>query len=129
MLADLAVRDVLEGVELLILGGDLDAAAEGGAFFNYLLPQGLALTSSVRYGSGADNKGLLVDLGAAYSTALTAQWRLSAGAGFTLANAGHMQSFFGVTGEQSAAVPFASREDVDAALRRALTEPPWYHHG
>lgn len=46
--------------------GDVDPAAEGGAFFNYSLPQGLFLTSSARYGAGVDNKRLVVDLGAGY---------------------------------------------------------------
>jgi MipA family protein len=87
--------------------GDVDAAAEGGAFFNYSTPQGLFLTSSVRYGAGANNKGLVVDLGAGYLTAIAAKWHLGAGAGVTLANADYMQSYFGVTGAQSAASGYA----------------------
>jgi MipA family protein len=87
--------------------GDVDPAAEGGAFFNYFLPQGLFFTSSVRSGSGVDNKGLLVDLGAGYSTAITPSWRLAMGTGVTLANARYMQSYFGVTGAQSAASGYA----------------------
>jgi outer membrane scaffolding protein for murein synthesis (MipA/OmpV family) len=87
--------------------GDIDPAVEGGAFFNYSLSQGLLLTSSVRYGAGADNKGLVVDLGAGYSTEIAPQWHLSAGTAITLANAHYMQSFFGVTGAQSAASGYA----------------------
>jgi outer membrane scaffolding protein for murein synthesis (MipA/OmpV family) len=82
--------------------GDIDAAAEGGAFFNYSLPQGMYLSSSLRYGA-AGGKGLLVDLGAGYLTEIAPRWHLAAGAGITLANAHYMQSFFGVTGAQSAA--------------------------
>jgi outer membrane scaffolding protein for murein synthesis (MipA/OmpV family) len=88
--------------------GDVPAGAEAGAFFNLLLPEGLALTSSVRYGSGSQHQGLVVDLGAAYATALAAQWRLSGGVGITLANARHMQSFFGVTAAQSATSGYAA---------------------
>jgi outer membrane scaffolding protein for murein synthesis (MipA/OmpV family) len=83
--------------------GDVDSRAEGGAFFNYLLPQGLALTSSLRYGSGDEKKGLIVDLGASHSSVIAERWRLSTGLGITLANAQYQQSYFGVTRAQSAA--------------------------
>jgi outer membrane scaffolding protein for murein synthesis (MipA/OmpV family) len=86
--------------------GDIDAAAEGGAFFNYLLPQGMYLSSSLRYGA-AKGKGLLLDLGAGYATAIAPKWHLAAGAGVTLANAHYMQSFFGVSGAQSGASGYA----------------------
>ncbi len=88
--------------------GDVDPAAEGGVFFNYSLPQGLSLTTSVRYGAGVDAKGLVVDLGAGYTTAIAADWHLSAGTGITLANARYLQSFFGVTSAQSAASGYAA---------------------
>jgi len=87
--------------------GDVDPAAEGGAFFNYSLPQGVFLTSSVRYGAGVAHKGLLVDLGAGYLTEIAPKWHLAAGAGITLANANYMQSFFGVTGAQAARSGYA----------------------
>ena len=83
--------------------GNVDPAAEFGAFFNYSLPKGLFLTSSVRYGAGVRKKGLVVDLGAGWLTAIAPNWHLGAGVGFTLANADYMQSFFGVTEAQAAA--------------------------
>jgi len=83
--------------------GNVDAAAEGGAFFNYSLPQGVFLTSSARYGAGANHKGLVVDLGTGYLTQIAENWHLGAGANITLANARYMQSFFGVSAAQSAA--------------------------
>ena len=105
--------------------GDVDPAAEGGAFFNYSLPQGLFFTSSLRYGAGADNKGLVVDLGAGYSTTVAPRLRLSTGAGITLANAHYMQSFFGVTDAQSAAsgnpVHMAGAGARDVRAKVALT--------
>jgi outer membrane protein len=86
--------------------GDVDPAAEGGAFFNYLLRDGVFLSSSVRYGSGANKRGLLVDLGAGYLTELAPMWHLGAGAGITLANAHYMQSYFGVSEAQAAATAY-----------------------
>lgn len=105
--------------------GDVDPAAEGGAFFNYSSIQGVSITTSVRYGAGVDNNGLLVDLGAGYSTTIAPKWRLRAGTMITLANAHYMRSFFGVTSAQSAAsgyatyLPEAGARDVRASL--ALT--------
>jgi MipA family protein len=81
--------------------GDVDAKAEGGAFFNYALPQGVSLSSSLRYGSGQDGKGLLLDLGAGYSTTIGSQWRIGAGAALTAANGEYLQSYFGVTTAQA----------------------------
>jgi outer membrane scaffolding protein for murein synthesis (MipA/OmpV family) len=83
--------------------GDVDAKAEFGGFFNYALTPEFSLTSSLRYGAGQEGKGLVVDLGGAYSTQLAAQWRLGVGAGVSLANAEYMQSFFGVTAAQATA--------------------------
>jgi outer membrane scaffolding protein for murein synthesis (MipA/OmpV family) len=105
--------------------GNVDAAAEGGAFLNYSLSQGMVLTSSIRFGAGAHSNGLVVDLGAGYATAVAPNWYLSAGAGITLVNADYMQSFFGVTGDQSAAsghrvyTPGAGVRDLRASM--ALT--------
>jgi MipA family protein len=87
--------------------GDVDPAAEVGAFFNYALPEGAFFTSSIRYGAGDSHKGLVIDLGAGYLTEIAPKWHLAAGAGITLANAKYMQSFFGVTGTQSAASGYA----------------------
>ena len=83
--------------------GDVDTKAEFGGFFNYPLTPEFSLTSSLRYGAGQGGKGLVVDLGGAYSTQIAAQWRLGVGAGVSVANAEYMQSFFGVTSAQAAA--------------------------
>lgn len=87
--------------------GNVDPAAEGGAFLNYALPEGLSLTSSVRYGAGRNNKGLVVDLGAGYLFEIAPKWHLASGAGITLANADYLQSYFGVTGAQAVATGYA----------------------
>lgn len=91
-----------EGRSVALRGlGDVDAKLEGGAFFNYLLPQGFVLSSSVRYGAGQNGRGVVIDLGAGWSSPLGPKWRLGAGAALTVANADYMQSLFGVTAAQS----------------------------
>lgn len=81
--------------------GDIDAKAEASAFANYATAGGLFYSSSVRYGSGNEGKGLVVDLGAGHGQQIAPQWRLGLGLGLTLANAEHMQAYFGVTPAQS----------------------------
>ncbi len=87
--------------------GNVDARPEIGVFYNYSLSPSLALTSSLRYGSGNDRNGLVVDVGAAYSMVLAPQWRLGLGVSATVANANYMQSYFGVTLAQSARSGYA----------------------
>lgn len=80
---------------------DIDAAVEVGGFFNMALDGGLAISSSLRLGSGNDSNGMLVDLGASYGMALSPRLRLSLGLATTLANAKYMQAYYGVTSSQS----------------------------
>jgi MipA family protein len=87
--------------------GDVDTRPEIGVFYNYSLSPSLALTSSLRYGSGNDSNGAVLDVGAAYSMVLAPQWRLGLGVSATVANAKYMQSYFGVTPAQSAASGYA----------------------
>jgi outer membrane scaffolding protein for murein synthesis (MipA/OmpV family) len=56
----------------------------------------------LRYGAGVDRNGLLLDLGAVYSTELGPRWRLGLGAATTCGNANYQQSYFGVTTRQAA---------------------------
>jgi MipA family protein len=81
--------------------GDIDARPEIGGFFNIYLTRDAFLTSSLRYGSGNDRKGLLLDLGAGYAVQLAPQWRTAAGVAATLANRDYMQGYFGVTPAQA----------------------------
>jgi len=81
--------------------GDIDTQAEASVFANYATAGGLFYSSTLRYGSGNEGKGLVVDLGAGHSTQLAPQWRLGMGVGLTLTNAEHMQAYFGVTSAQS----------------------------
>lgn len=98
--------------------GDIDIAAEAGGFFNYALTPSVTLTSSVRYGSGKDSKGALLDLGLSYSTLINPSWRLGATAGTTYANRSYMQDFFGITPQQAAASGYANYRP-NAGLRDA----------
>lgn len=88
--------------------GDIDPKPELGAFLNYSLNKEITLTSSLRYGSGNDSAGMVIDLGAGYSTKLSPLWRLGFGASMTLANEDYMQSYFGVTAAQSASSGYAA---------------------
>ncbi len=81
--------------------GDIDAKAEAGIFANHATAGGLFFSSSARYGSGNEGKGLVVDLGSGYSTQLAPEWRLGLGVAMTLVNAEHMQAYFGITPAQS----------------------------
>jgi MipA family protein len=100
--------------------GDIEPAAEVGVFFNYLLPLDFFVTSSLRYGSGNDERGVLLDVGSGYSLALSPRWRVGLGAALTVANAEYMQSYFGVTSAQAASsgyrtyTPSAGVRDVRA---------------
>lgn len=82
--------------------GDIKARPEIGAFFNYLPTREVFLTSSLRYGSGTDRKGMLLDLGAGYAIQLTPQWRTAVGVAATVVNRELMQDYFGVTAAQAA---------------------------
>lgn len=102
--------------------GDIDARAEFGGFFNYMVSKEVSLSSSLRYGSGQDSNGLLADLGLGYSTELSSDLRLGLGVAATLANADYMQSYFGVTAAQATRsgyamyTPGAALRDVRANL-------------
>lgn len=83
--------------------GDVEIRPEIGLFFNQLWPTGSAFTSSLRYGSGNARKGLVIELGAGTSWALSPALSLGAGVGATWANAEHNSAYFGVTATQAAA--------------------------
>jgi outer membrane scaffolding protein for murein synthesis (MipA/OmpV family) len=88
--------------------GNVDAAAEVGGFLNYSINRAFVLTSSLRYGAGVDRNGMLLDLGAVYSTEVAPRWRLGLGAATTYANASYQQSYFGVTSRQAITSGYAA---------------------
>jgi len=98
--------------------GDVDAKPELGGFVTYAPTEGLALTGSVRWGSGQSSNGTVVDLGVGYSVALAPQWRLGTRLAATLVDRQYMQSYFGVDAQQAARSGYAVYTP-DAGLRDA----------
>ena len=93
--------DALDGM------GSVNPRPEAGVFFNYFPTREVFLTSSLRYGAGNDRDGLQIDLGAGYSTQLSAQWRGAIGVAATYVNGNFMQAYFGVTPQQAATSGYA----------------------
>jgi outer membrane scaffolding protein for murein synthesis (MipA/OmpV family) len=82
--------------------GDVDPRPELGAFFNFSPTRGVTLNSSVRYGSGNERKGLLVDLGAGWSTSLSPHLRFGTTLATTWSNTDYAQAYFGIDAVQAA---------------------------
>ena len=81
--------------------GDVDARAEFGGFLNYYVTREVAVFTTLRYGSGDDSDGVVMDLGVAYSTVVAPGWRLGLSLATTFVDSSYMQSFFGVSPEQA----------------------------
>lgn len=112
--------------------GNIDPSAEWGGFVRYALGNGFAAKTSLRAGSGVDNKGVLWDLGLEYGQALGADWRLGSEVSATYADANYLQSFFGVTPRQAAASgypvyrPASGLRDVSARISLTyILTPQW----
>ena len=88
--------------------GDVDIKPTYGGFLNYSINREFTLTSSLRYGSGNASNGMVIDLGAAYSTQLAPAWRTGLGISTSYVNAAYMQDYFGVTPGQSATSGYAA---------------------
>ncbi len=69
---------------------------ELGGFFNLFLSREIFFTSSLRMGSGAQHRGLVLDFGANYAAMVSPQWRLGFGLSTTWVNRSYMQSYFEV---------------------------------
>ena len=82
--------------------GDIDAKSEIGAFFTFNPGAATYFGSSVRYGAGNDNKGMLFDLSAGYTESWNRNLRAGASLGASYANDNYMQSFFGISQAQAA---------------------------
>lgn len=88
--------------------GNVEARAEGGAFFNMTVADDWQATTSLRYGAGDSGRGLVADVGVLYGTALAPQWRLGASAGLSALNADLMQTYFGVDADQAVRSGYAA---------------------
>ena len=87
--------------------GDIDPRPELGAFFNFSPARSVALSSSLRYRSGNERKGLIVDLGAGWSTSLSPSIRLGSSLATSWADSHYMQSYFGIGPDQASRSGYA----------------------
>ena len=115
--------------------GDVEVRPQWGGFFNISPMRGLNLQSSLRYGSGNDRDGLLLDVGAGTAWPLSPTWRVGAQMAATWANAAHQQAYFGVNASQSAASglavyqPGAGLHNVRASASVIYTPAPGWSVG
>lgn len=96
--------------------GDIPRRPQAGVFLNWHPSRELGFSSSLRYGSGEDRDGLVADFGVHTGTQLAPRWRLGLGLGATWVNRAWMQSYFGITPEQSARSGYAVSM-VDGGVR------------
>ena len=87
--------------------GNIDPRPELGAFFNFSPARSIALSSSLRYGSGNERKGLIVDLGAGWSTGLSPSIRVGSSLATSWANSNYMQEYFGIGPDQASRSGYA----------------------
>ncbi|MBS3018525.1 hypothetical protein DJFAAGMI_01257 [Comamonas sp. PE63] len=81
--------------------GDIDPRPEIGAFFNTNLTSSLTLNASMRYGSGNERDGLLVDLGAGWNQRISPTLQVAATVAATWSNNRYAQDYFGISTEQA----------------------------
>lgn len=81
--------------------GNVSTKAVLVSFVKAAITDQFSLNASVHIGSGNDNKGALLKLGAAYVIPLGSSAQLSFNAGATLANDSYMENYFGVSASQA----------------------------
>jgi outer membrane protein len=81
--------------------GSIDARPTIGGYFDYKLSHPVILSSSIKYGSGNDRNGAVLDLGVKSRLPIASNHRVTFGLGFSIANQEAMQSEFGITDRQS----------------------------
>ncbi len=87
--------------------GDIGTKPELGPFLSYSLNRQLRLSSSMRYGAGADSRGMLLDLGLHYRVPVAERQSVMFGIATTYANSSYMQSYFGVSAAQAQTTKYA----------------------
>lgn len=81
--------------------GDIKPRLEAGGFFNYDLTRNLTVKTSLRYGSGRDSEGLLLDTALNFGFPIIEGTFGVVGVSTTYANESYMRSYFGVNAAQS----------------------------
>lgn len=81
--------------------GDISPRAELGVFYNFPLIKQVKVDTALRYGSGQDRKGMLLDLGVNYRLPYDDAQSFIFGVKTSYANRNYMQSYFGVDATQA----------------------------
>lgn len=103
--------------------GNVSTKAVLVSFVKAAITDQFSLNASVHIGSGNDNKGALLKLGAAYAIPLGSSAQLSFNAGATLANDSYMENYFGVSAFQASTSqyhvynPSSGLRDVSVGVR------------
>jgi MipA family protein len=119
-----------DDADALLGMGDIKARPEMGVFASYKLMPNLHVGSSLRYGSGNDREGLLLDVSLRGGLQIVSPHRLVSGLALSFANTNAMQSAFGVEAEQSLLSGYAlynpgsSLRDVSMQLGDMITLAP-----
>lgn len=85
----------------------VNARAELGPFLSYALTPQLKFNTALRYGSGNDSKGIVVEMGIRDRVPLDDKRFLTFGLSTAYANSNYMRNYFGVTAAQSASSGYA----------------------
>lgn len=107
--------------------GDVDAQPEVGVFYEQRWAAGVMLKGNWRHGSGNDQKGSLLELGAGYALPLGLPGRVILAVSVNVANQDYMQQYFGVDARQAVSsgyapyAPQAGLRDLRAGVN--LTHP------
>ena len=83
--------------------GKIPRTVNVGGFANYNATDRWQLQSSARYGSGYDRDGLLIDIGTSYDVFKQGPASVTVDVSASYADRHYMQSFYGVSAEQSVA--------------------------
>jgi outer membrane scaffolding protein for murein synthesis (MipA/OmpV family) len=83
--------------------GTIRNAPNAGGFANYNVTGRFQLQSALRYGSGYDHHGMLVDVGASYDIFQQDHVSVTLDASASYANGPYMRSYYGVSDAQAAA--------------------------
>jgi len=87
--------------------GDVDAQPELGLFYDQRWAAGVSLKAAWRHGSGNEQKGSLLELGAGYALPLGIPSKVTLGVSVSVANQDYMQQYFGVDAQQAARSGYA----------------------